>query len=145
MYSNEYTVVLVIQGSSCMLAVRLDSSMESQLDKKWQRDILDYLENEIAMLPDPKKRGKVRSGFFTPGISPVDILSRRETYKYIVHQARIKLVKIINHDCRSGQPLPTVFPGALCCCRCKLFLFCGRFGLKYALRYKLTFRRVAST
>lgn len=29
-----------------------------KLDKKWQRGILDYLENEIAMLPDPKKRGK---------------------------------------------------------------------------------------
>lgn len=29
-----------------------------KLEKKLQRDILDYLENEIATLPDPKKRGK---------------------------------------------------------------------------------------
>jgi len=41
--------------------IELTRTAEKQLkklDKKWQRDILDYLEKEIAPLSDPKKRGK---------------------------------------------------------------------------------------
>jgi mRNA interferase RelE/StbE len=33
-----------------------------KLDRPWQKAILDYLENEIAVLDDPRSRGKALTG-----------------------------------------------------------------------------------
>jgi mRNA interferase RelE/StbE len=33
-----------------------------KLDKQWQSKILDYLEDEIAILKDPRSRGKALTG-----------------------------------------------------------------------------------
>ena len=33
-----------------------------KIDKKWQCTILDYLENEIALLEEPRQRGKALIG-----------------------------------------------------------------------------------
>lgn len=46
-------------------SVEISATAEKQLkkiDRPWQSAILDYLEDEIAPLPDPRVRGKALAG-----------------------------------------------------------------------------------